>query len=81
MNKIVSAAKKNQINQLRVSWEIKAKEYARSEIETAIRFHENGSKEKLSDAEKRRTRIAAEIGAMQAIKAMMPDVMKVMLGD
>ncbi len=79
MNKTVSTAQKEQIAALRTKWEIQAKEYAKSEIEVAIRFHENGSKKKLSEEEKHRTRIAAEIGAMQAIKAMMPDVIKKLL--
>lgn len=80
MHKIVSTSQKNLITRLRTKWEIQAKEYAKSEIEVAIRFHENGSKEKVSDAEKNRIRIAAEMGAMQAIKAIMPDVIQKILG-
>lgn len=79
MNKIVPAAQKNKINQLRVSWEIKAKTAARKEIEATIRFHESASKKPLDKSEKKRLIQSAETGAIQAIKAIMPDVMKKLL--
>lgn len=79
MNKTVSTAQKEQIAALRTKWEIQAKEYAKNEIETTIRFHESATRKPLDKAEKQRLIQAAELGAMQAIKAMMPDVMKKIL--
>ena len=52
MNKIVSAAQKDSINQLRVKWEIQAKSAAREEIEASIRFHESATKKPFAKDEK-----------------------------
>lgn len=79
MNKIVSAAQKDAIQQLRAKWELQAKKHAKDEIETSIRFHESATKKPLDRAEKQRLIQSAEMGAMQAIKAMMPEVMKKLL--
>lgn len=79
MNKTVSTAQKEQIAALRTKWEIQAKEHAKNEIETTIRFHESATRKPLDKAEKQRLIQSAEMGAMQAIKAMMPDVMKKLL--